>query len=556
MDACIEDFLSDIEHFCSLGARTDALQRLEGILVLYLLLLKQNDEMRLELERKQAQIIRLQEMVFGRSHAVDEAIAQDGCDTSEPSDPDQVDSDNPGQTPKRQENDPKRNATSSRRPSNSPRQGHGRLGADAYTGASVVECHHGTLKAGELCPHCLKGRLSLLDPKQRIVFEGQPPLLATKYLLERLRCSLCGDYFSAQAPVDNTEKYQPSAKAMLAILHCSMGMTYYGLERLQANLGMPVPSSTQCELVEKAAGPAYAILHELIKVAANAKVIGQDDSSIRILELLKENKQSNPKRKGMYISAFYAQGEHKIALFFSGRSHAGENFDKLIAHRDPESPPIIRIADALSANRKHQAEAVDVNCNAHAYRRFDSITSLYPEVCEMIVSLYSHIYDNDRYCKAQGFGDDERLEYHQKHSQQWIDEIDDLVEKTKKEYEPNSAIGKEIEYYVNHRHGLTQFLRVSGAPLDNNFTEAILKVPIKYRKNSLFYLTTYSANYHSCILSVIATAQCNGVNIQHYLSCLIEHEQAVWRSPQNWLPWNYTAALARLTGRQSSDMAA
>jgi len=39
--------------------------------------------------------------------------------------------------------------------------------------------------------------------------------------------------------------------------------------------------------------------------------------------------------------------------------------------------------------------------------------------------------------------------------------------------EPNSSMGKAIAYMLNHWEPLTLFLRVPGAPLDNNLCYAV-----------------------------------------------------------------------------------
>jgi formylmethanofuran dehydrogenase subunit E len=38
------------------------------------------------------------------------------------------------------------------------------------------------------------------EPKQLVRISGQAPLSATVYELQRLRCNLCGEVFTAQAP--------------------------------------------------------------------------------------------------------------------------------------------------------------------------------------------------------------------------------------------------------------------------------------------------------------------------------------------------------------------
>ena len=45
--------------------------------------------------------------------------------------------------------------------------------------------------------------------------------------------------------------------------------------------------------------------------------------------------------------------------------------------------------------------------------------------------------------------------------------------------EPNSTLGEAIQYMTKHWSALTLFLRVAGAPLDNNLCERVLKKAIR-----------------------------------------------------------------------------
>jgi transposase len=47
-------------------------------------------------------------------------------------------------------------------------------------------------------------------------------------------------------------------------------------------------------------------------------------------------------RRGLYTSGVVALRDgHRVALFFSGRRHAGENLAEVLAHRAEELPPPI-----------------------------------------------------------------------------------------------------------------------------------------------------------------------------------------------------------------------
>jgi len=88
-----------------------------------------------------------------------------------------------------------------------PKPGHGRNGAQAYRGAKRIKIAHGSLKPGDHCPGCLKGKVYLQkEPGLRIRVMGQAPIAAPVYELERLRCNLCGEVYEAEAPQAVGEK--------------------------------------------------------------------------------------------------------------------------------------------------------------------------------------------------------------------------------------------------------------------------------------------------------------------------------------------------------------
>ena len=122
------------------------------------------------------------------------------------------------------------------------RPGYGRLGMATYEGAERVECRHEALAVGQRCPVCGQGRLYGVPPGVEIRIDGNAFLSAIRYEVEKLRCSACGQVFTAQLPVDaGTEKYSPRARAVLAVGRYYLGLPLYRLEGYQAMVGVPVP---------------------------------------------------------------------------------------------------------------------------------------------------------------------------------------------------------------------------------------------------------------------------------------------------------------------------
>jgi hypothetical protein len=320
---------------------------------------------------------------------------------------------------------------------------------------------------------------------------------------------------------------------------------------MQTMQGVPLAVSTQSELVASMVGPVHAIFFELIHYAAQCDLVHQDDTGVKILALLKENKLLNPERKGMYTSGFIGEGEHTVVLYFAGREHAGENFQKIIAERDEGKGKMTRMADALAANRKDtdDGDVEEAKCNSHVFRRFRDLLTLYPEEAGFVLHTYGRVYENDKACKRDQLNDQARLAYHREHSAPLMEAMKTRLEAILAEAEPNGVLARECRYFLNHWSGLTAFLRVPGAPLDNNKLEAMLKYMITHRKNSLFFGTAYSAEYGSRLISLMVTCLDNNIDAIDYLTQLQIHEPEVWHTPRAWLPWRYRQTLKEREAR-------
>ena len=96
---------------------------------------------------------------------------------------------------------------------------------------------------------------ALTEPARFLRVFGQPILGATCWDCQRLRCSTCGDVHTARAPAEaQGPKFDETAVAMLALSRYSVGLPHHRLEQLQRNMKLPVPSSTQWEVLHPTTG--------------------------------------------------------------------------------------------------------------------------------------------------------------------------------------------------------------------------------------------------------------------------------------------------------------
>jgi hypothetical protein len=436
------------------------------------------------------------------------------------------------------------------------RKGHGRNGAEKYVGAEQVEVPHESLKPGDDCPdpEC-KGRVyRLRDPAVIVRLVGRAPVSGTVHKLERYRCNLCLRVYKAKAPEGMGEKkYDESSAAMIALLKYGSGLPFNRLERLEGNLGIPLPAATQWDIVSDVARRIEPAYQELIRQAAQGEVLHNDDTTVKILELMKEDRERRergdpPDRTGMFTSGIVSvRGEIRIALFFTGREHAGENLARVLAERAAELAPPIQMCDALSRNVSEDFEAIVCNCMSHARRSYVDIVESFPEECRFVLETLREVFRNDAKARTCAMTPEERLELHRKESFRPMAELRLWMSRKlrDREVEPNSGLGKAMAYMRNHWRKLTRFLFVAGAPLENNLCERVLKRAICHRKNSLFYKTENGARVGDLFMTLIATCELVGTNPFDYLTELQRHREQVTENPGAWLPWNYHEALER-----------
>ena len=415
-----------------------------------------------------------------------------------------------------------------------------------------------TLARGELCPECNIGKLTKYEPASFLRIVGQSPFIPDQHVMERLRCSACGAYFTApladevQADGQAQQKYGYSARSLMAICKYYAGTPFYRQGSLQKLLGVSITASTIFDQTEYVANAIYPVFKQLIVEASNARHYYIDDTTHRILDqapIVKKQRNSDKERirTGVYSSGMIAvtATEQHIVLFETNIGHAGEFIDSILCRRSDNVAPII-MSDALGSNRPSvDMEFISSLCNSHARRKFVDVLSHFPDEVGNILEKYGQIWHFDNLAKEQKLNTKERQAHHYKLSLPIMAEIRKwgTAHLLDESVEENSGLGKAIKYFNKHYEGLTSFCRVPGAKLDNNLMEAELKLVVRDRKNAMFHKTLSGASIGDVITSMVATASWAGINIFDYLNTLQREQKAVKLAPENYLPWNYQQTL-------------
>ena len=155
--------------------------------------------------------------------------------------------------------------------------------------------------------------------------------------------------------------------------------------------------------------------------------------------------------------------------------------------RAQDLTPPIQMCDALSRNLPQELETIVANCLAHGRRQFVDVIEQFPDECRYVLETLQVVYRNDAIARERNLSPQARLQFHQDGSGPPMDQLKAWLARQFDErlVEPNSSLGGAIRYLQRHWEKLTLFLRVPGAPLDNNTAERALKKAILHRRNSL-----------------------------------------------------------------------
>lgn len=244
------------------------------------------------------------------------------------------------------------------------------------------------------CPDCERGNVyAQKEPKALVRIVGQAPLAATVYELERLRCNACGQVFTAEEPEGvGAEKYDETAAAMIAQLKYGSGIPFYRLESLEDHLGIPLPAATQWEIVEEAEEAIKPAHEELIRQAARGGELHNDDTAMHVPRIERE---PSDERTGVFTSGIVSTGEGRhIALYFTGRQHAGENLADVLAERSRVAGchPDVRRAVAQCAEAERPSGDSAGQLPGAWKTAVVEVPPNFPDECRYVLEMLGRVY--------------------------------------------------------------------------------------------------------------------------------------------------------------------
>lgn len=188
----------------------------------------------------------------------------------------------------------------------------------------------------------------------------------------------------------------------------------------------------------------------------------------------------------------------------------------------------------------------EVNCNAHARRKFEPIAkdAKNKGLAKEAMRYYKQLYQIEHLAKKNNLTVAQRYELRLKESKPLLDEFYQWLQEAKQKALPQSPLGKAIQYCLNHWQGLIRYCEDGRLEFDNNGTERKIKPFVIARKNFLFAASQNGADALCMHFSLIQTAKKHGLEPYHYYVRILKEIprcQTV-EDYEKLLPWNLKAS--------------
>lgn len=172
---------------------------------------------------------------------------------------------------------------------------------------------------------------------------------------------------------------------------------------------------------------------------------------------------------------------------------------------------------ALKELRSEGIEVKEAFCNAHAFRYFRDASSTWESECKSFLEIYGKIYEFEREAE-----NDEQKKLAREKMKPLFLELKGICRKASEDIMPKSSFEKAVGYFLNHYDGLIECLDNLDIPLDNNFSERLLRSPVVGRKIWLGTHSKQGAKTNAVLFSLVESCKINKINPRNYFAWVVD----------------------------------
>lgn len=323
-------------------------------------------------------------------------------------------------------------------------------------------------------------------------------------------CKACETLIQAPVPPHVIDKGMPTAGLLAQVLVAKYGdhLPLYRQEQIFGRAGLAIPRSTLGAWVGRCGVQLQPLVDALGQAIRQQAVLHADETPVQMLS------PGKGKTHRAYLWAYTSTqfSELRAVVYDFAESRAGAHARTFLTGWHGKL-----VCDDYSGYKaSFQHGITEIGCAAHARRKFFELHANHSShVAGQALPFFTALYDIER--EAAALDVDERQRLRQRRAKPVCDALYEWLMAQRKLVADGSAIAKALDYSLKRWDALTRYLDDGNVPIDNNWVENQIRPWAVGRSNWLFAGSLRAGQRAAAIMSLIRSAQLNGLDPLAYL---------------------------------------
>lgn len=427
---------------------------------------------------------------------------------------------------------------------NKPKARTKRTREDKIKNLPVIEKIFELSETQRICPHCSGKLKHITNSFVRDELEYVPAKVYVKRILQEVcECPTCkkkgsSRIFKANYPDSLMNHSLATASSVAEVINSKYvnGVPLYRQEKEWSNIGIDLTRTTMANWVINCSEIYLSRIAKRLRThLLRRDLIHIDETPVQVL---KENGKKAENKSYMWLYCSGNDNEAPIVLYDYKPGRSGEYAQKYL-----ETYKGAIHTDGYSGyNRLSNTRC---GCWAHVRRKFVEALPNKKDIGSIKTEAQIGIEYIDKLFRIEEtikqLSNEQKVIERAKQAKpvlevfwNWVESVYPL---------PGSGLGKAINYAINQKEYLNNYLLDGRYSISNNIAENKIRPFVVGRKNWLFSDTPKGADASAVIYSLVETAKANGLNVRKYIEYLLTWMPytAAFDTPKSldvFMPWN------------------
>jgi transposase len=373
---------------------------------------------------------------------------------------------------------------------------------------------HKVVESDLVCPECNVGKTFVKFVETSQIERLISSLVKLNHLQEVWACPKCKGHVSTaekpESPIPGGYA-GPCLLSSIIVDKFAFALPNYRQTKRFTLENAIIPRSTQCDWMIACSLTLEPLYELLKKEVLSSKVVGTDDSWVKIQDRGLKKKM----RKGK-MTSYVGDRRHPLIFFDFAPNLSFDQNKKTLKHF--KGFVQADAATGFDALFKEDSGRTEIGCNAHSRRKYWQCAQddAYELVCGEILDIYHKLYKVEQDVRDKE--PDQRLEARQQVSKGLTETLKEKLLSLKDTLPPTNPLMKAVAYTLTHWDALVRFLDDPDFEIDNNACERSIKSWVLVRKNVMFVGSDAGGRAAAIHLSFISSCVRNGIDPVKYFA--------------------------------------